>query len=243
MDAGDRKIYVARENEEDYRLFSAQTARGYLRTGLIQENDLAWCEGMTDWQPLVRVLETVERTSTRKTPSLTTITPLPGSSKVSVTKLAETCFQLALSFQDAYTNVIRDLQASKDEADEELDYGQVWVELVYLGCVVVDHAIEASLNEETREVILKLYRSHLYRVKIEGIHSFRPIKTRLLLYGQEAHTSRSDVSNERIGQKFAHFCGSKYNRKLIKIGATLFHNVYDHVTDRLRKMEIEKVQR
>lgn len=242
MDAGDRKIYVARENEDDYRLFSAQTARGYLRTGLIHENDLAWCEGMTDWQPLVRVLETVENTAARKTAPVTTLTPL-ASSKVSASKLAETCFQLALSFQDAYTNVIRDLQNSKDEDCQELDYGQVWVELVYLGCVVVDHAIEASLDEETREVILKLYRSHLYRVKIEGIHSFRPIKTRLLLYGQEAHTSRSDVSNERIGQKFAHFCGDKYNRKLIKIGATLFHNVYDHVTDKLRKMEVEKVRK
>ena len=238
MDADDRKIYVARENEEDYRLFSARTARGYLRTGLIQETDLAWCEGMTNWQPLARVLERVEG-SALKTAPVTTLTPLPASSKVSASKLAETCFQLALSFQDAYTKVIRELQLSKLEDEEELDYGQIWVELVYLGCVVVDHAIEASLNDETQELVLKLYRSHLYRVKIEGIHSFRPIKTRLLLYGQETHSSRSEAANEHVGQKFAHFCGSKYNRRLIKIGATLFHNVYDHVTAKLHAMEIE----
>ena len=239
MDGSDRKIYVARENEDDYRLFSARTARGYLRTGLIQETDLAWCEGMTDWAPLARVLENLERGTERRP---TAIAPKP-TAKVSASKLAETCFHVALSFQDAYTNVIRDLQATKWHEGEEPDYGQVWVELVYLGCVVVDHAIESSLSEETRELVLKLYRSHLYRVKIEGVHSFRPIKTRLLVYNQEvAHNSGSQISDEVVGQKFAHFCGNKYNRNLIKIGSTLFHNVYDHVTEKLRSLDIERTR-
>ncbi len=239
MGVDDRKIYVARENEDDYRLFSTRTARGYLRTGLIQETDLAWCEGMTEWAPLARVLETLERGLVRRP---TAVAPKP-TAIVSAAKLAETCFHLALSFQDAYTKMIGDLQATKSQDDEEPDYGQIWVELVYLGCVVVDHAIESSLSEDTREVVLKLYRSHLYRVKIEGIHSFRPIKTRLLVYGQEACNSPSPVADEAVGQKFAQFCGNKYNRKLIKIGGTLFHNVYDHVTAKLRSMEIEKFRK
>lgn len=240
MDSSERKIYVSRENEEDYRLFSPRTARGYLKTGLIQENDMAWCEGMTSWAPLIRVLETLESTTPGLTQSAPASTELPKPpSKIPAAKLAETCFQLALSFQDAYTKVIRDLQATESK-EEELDYGQIWVELVYLGCVVVDHAIEASLDEEAREFVLKLYRSHLYRVKIEGIHSFRPIKTRLLVYSQEAHNIRSTISDELVGQKFAHFCGSKNNKKLIAIGSNLFHNVFDHATSKLREMDISR---
>jgi hypothetical protein len=241
MDSSERKIYVSRENEEEYRLFSARTARGYLKTGLIQENDMAWCEGMNSWAPLIRVLESLEaKTPATTTQSAATATEPPKPpTKIPAAKVAEICFQLALSFQDSYTKVIRDLQTTATK-EEEIDYGQVWVELVYLGCVVVDHAIEASLDEDTREFVLKLYRSHLYRVKIEGIHSFRPIKTRLLVYGQEAHNMRSKMSDEAVGQKFAHFCGGKNSKKLISIGSTLFHTIYDHVSAKLGEMDIEK---
>lgn len=236
MDAGEQKIYVARENEEDYRLFSPRTARGHIRTGLIRETDLAWCEGMNQWAPLIRVLERFEE----KPSSPATVQPPPHpTAKVSSSKIAEICFQMALSFQETYTREILDLQAAERD-NEELNFGQIWVELIYLGCVVVDHAIEASLSEDTREFVLKLYRSHLYRVKIEGVHSFRPIKTRLLVYGKEAHQSHTSSTDELVGQMFAQFCGAKNHRKLVKIGSTLFHSVYEQAMSKLASLNIKK---
>lgn len=236
MDAGEQKIYVARENEEDYRLFSPRTARGHIRTGLIRETDMAWCEGMTQWAPLVRVLERFEEKS--PAPASVQSPPRP-SAKISSSKLAEICFQMALGFQETYTREILDLQAAERD-NEDLNFGQIWVELIYLGCVVVDHAIEASLDEEMREFVLKLYRSHLYRVKIEGVHSFRPIKTRLLVYGKEAHQSHTKASDELVGQMFAQFCGCKNHRKLIKIGSTLFHSVYEQAMSKLASLKINR---
>lgn len=238
MNLADRKIFVALQNEDDYRLFSVKTLRGSLQNGLLQKNDLAWCEGMSEWEPLSKVLETIEKNC----PSPVKTGNGNGNGKhpqVPAPKLAESCFQLAMSFQDSCTKIVRELQAVDNEEDE-LNYGQIWIELVYLGFFAVDQAIQETLEQESKDAVTGFYRSRLYQLKVDGINSFCLIKTRLRTYAQEAQASRLKLVDSQIGVKFADFCGNKENKRLIEIGGSLFRNVYQQAARALHSIETEK---
>jgi hypothetical protein len=251
MDATNRRIYVAKDNEPDYRLFSVVTARGSLQSGVIRETDLAWCEGMTKWAPVSEVLKLVEglngingtRHANGKTGNGTgavaATQPAPDTRSVEprtpVAKIAEASFQLSLSYLESYTNAIQELQRAAP-AEQEIDFGHIWVELVYLGCCVVDQALQDKLEEEMRGVAVNLFRSHLYRVKVEGLHSFRPLKDRLLVYAQEAKTTRLEPADARIGKKFAIFCGRKDDHRVIKLGSTFYYRIYKAACEKIVSM-------
>lgn len=269
MDATNRRIYVAKDNEPDYRLFSVTTARGSLQNGVIRETDLAWCEGMSKWAPVLEVLKFVEslnglhrsngsngangsngvQKNTNGNGNGNGIAAVADSGshfaqpvehrttepRTPVAKIAEATFQLALSYLEAYTNSIQDLQRATP-GEEEVDFGQIWVELVYLGCCVVDQALQDKLEEEMRGVAVNLFRSHLYRVKVEGLHSFRPLKDRLLVYAQEAKTTRLEPTDARIGKKFAIFCSRKDDHRVNKLGSTYYYRIYKAACEKIVSM-------
>ena len=225
-----KDIYFATGSPHQHRRLSVEEVKKLLYFGSLRDDELAWCEGMADWAPVMRVLEVAEG----KRPAVAAT----GSTSptISDTELGEKCFELAMGFQESFARYIQEIQRAGGE-EKAVDPAVIWLELIYLGSFVVDFAIRKILPERRRQAVLSAYDAQLYRVKVEGVRIHKTVKNRFVIYGSEAEAGQ--VENKAaymVGKLFAEYCGCKSSRFLINLGTNFFTRRYKFATQWLAEV-------
>jgi len=157
------KIFVQKPGQKETTSYSLQKVKTELLAGGIREDDLAWCEGMGEWAPLRQVLALAETVPQLILPA----DVLKRQARLTTAELAAQCFKLATSFEHSYTTMLQNLQ--QRDAQNNVDLGRVWIELICLGAFVVNYALFSALKHGPRNEVLSLYRDQLKQISIAGV--------------------------------------------------------------------------
>ena len=213
------QIHVQRYGEPVGPPFSFEEARTYLRDGYLVSEDWAWCEGLTQWLPLQEVIDLLERRLRLLSAPFTLPAPM------SPQDLAEFSLQFAVESDQFFPGYLQVLE-QEQMAEPELDFGQVWLELLALRIFAVDHALQAHLKSDSHP-LLQLFRSGLRRLEIDGCPDFEElISSRALIYGNEVSARHPNGLAANIGEAFAALCGAENSMRLVLMGSTWFNQVY-----------------
>ena len=231
-------IFVRRPGEISNRYYHLEKARLKLAQGMLTPDDMAWCKGLSEWGPLAKVLAVAEGRPTGLSPA---IVPIPC--RIAYYELGAQCFTMVMEFQDSYTNFIRELQQGNG-ASEHLDLGQIWVELICMGTFVIDYAIQVALKYGLKEDVLYAYRSHLKRLRINGVADFyQQIRYRMLVYTSVVNDCIGAPQSLpwKIGETFAVICEAAGDPRLEKMGRTLYENIFGFVTQWIQGIGVENI--
>ena len=233
-------IFVRRPGEISNRYYPVDKARSKLAQGVLTPDDMAWCKGLSEWGPLHKVLAVAEG---RPTHHLTPQPVVPIPYRVAYYELGAQCFSMVMEFQDSYTNFIRELEQGNG-ASENLDLGQIWVELICLGTFVIDYAVQVALKYGLREDALYAYRAHLKRLRINGVADFyQQIRYRMLLYTSVVNDTIGAPQNLpwRVGETFAAISNAPGDPRLERMGRILYDNIFGFVTQWIQGIGIENI--
>ncbi len=231
-------IFVRRPGEISNRYYHVDRARQKLAQGVLTPDDMAWCRGLSEWGPLSKVLAIAEG---RPSDVPEAIVPIPY--RIAYYELGAQCFTMVMEFQDSYTNFIRELEQGNG-ASEHLDLGQIWVELICLGTFVIDYAIQVALKYGLKEEVFYAYRSHLKRLKINGVADFyEQIRYRMLVYTSVVNDNIGAPHSLpwKIGETFAVICDAAGDPRLERMGRTLYGNIFGFVTQWIQGIGVENI--
>ena len=232
------EIYIQRHGEQLGPPYSVEEAKSYLADGLLHPDDMAWCEGMAEWAPLANVLPVAESQLVTEAPPPGLLQPPP---KVTTSELGASCFDLAVGFQESYTRLIQELPRVDNEG-QNLNYGQVWIELICLGIFAVQHAVQETLKTGPKDAMLDAYHNHLKQLRIDGVPDvFELMSKRFMIYENSVHARHPHGIAWNVGETFAIFCGAELSTRLVMTGSTLFNDIFGYVVRWIDEIGVENI--